>query len=273
LPADVTPAPGIAGIRAITFDFGNTLVPVDRASLVRVVDVTGRRASAAIGPWDHEAFLRTWSEERERQFREEIPRFREVDLGERLIRVVARLRGMEAPPPDRPWDDAAAASASSPEEIAVGLDLYSRAFVEAIPPPPAVEPLLRRLAAARTLGILSNWPIALTIDRYVEAAGWAGHFRAIVVSQRVGTIKPHPAIFAAALAGLGEQDAAACLHVGDDWAADVVGAVRAGWRAAHLRARPEDSPLPSSEPDGSVVPDVELDTLADLEAALAGPSD
>jgi HAD superfamily hydrolase (TIGR01509 family) len=268
----VAPAPAITGIRVITFDFGNTLVPVDRASLLRVVEVTGRRTAVAIGPWQHEAFLRAWSEERDRQFREEIPRFREVDLAERFVRVVARLRGMEAPPPSVPWDDAAAAGRSDPGEIAVALDIYSRAFVEAIPPPPAVEPFLGRLAATRTLGILSNWPIAVTIDRYVESAGWAKHLRAIVVSQRVGTIKPHPAIFAAALAALGEDEPAACLHVGDDWAADVVGAIRAGWRAAHVRARPEDSPLPSSERDGSVVPDLELDALADLESALASPT-
>ena len=46
------------------------------------------------------------------------------------------------------------------------------------------------------LAILSNWPLAATIDRYAEAAGWAPHLAAIVVSQRVGAIKPHPAIFA-----------------------------------------------------------------------------
>jgi putative hydrolase of the HAD superfamily len=265
----VTRTSAIAGIRAITFDFGNTLVPVDRASLARVVDVTGRRAEAAMGPWAHEAFLRAWAEERERQFQEEIPRFREVDLGQRLVRVLARLRGMAPPPADAPWDDAEAARRSTPGEVGAALDLYSRAFVEAIPPSPAIEPLLGRLAAGHRLGILSNWPIARAIDRYVEAAGWAPHLEAVVVSQRVGTIKPHPAIFAAALVALGESDPAACLHVGDDWAADVVGAIRAGWRAAHLRARPEDSPLPSSVPDGSVVPDLELDDLPALEAALA----
>jgi len=98
--------------------------------------------------------------------------------------------------------------------------------------------------------------------------------RAIVVSQRVGTIKPDPAIFRAAEAALGAQGQA-ILHVGDDWAADVVGAKRAGWRAAWLRGQQVDSPLPSSRRgqathggDGDVVPDLELDRLLDLEAAL-----
>ena len=39
----------------------------------------------------------------------------------------------------------------------------------------------------------------------------------------------------------------AILHVGDDWAADVVGASQAGWRTAYLRDRQHDTPLPTSE--------------------------
>ena len=58
------------------------------------------------------------------------------------------------------------------------------------------------------------------------------------------------------------------LHVGDDWAADIVGAKQAGWRAAFLRDRPADSPLPGSERDGTAVADLEIDRLGDLEAAL-----
>jgi FMN phosphatase YigB (HAD superfamily) len=127
---------------------------------------------------------------------------------------------------------------------------------------------LERLARRHRLAILSNWPLAVTIDRYVEAAGWKPHLAAVVVSQRVGSIKPHPAMFAAAAAALGEPPPATILHVGDDWAADVVGAARAGWRTAYLDARPADSPLPSSRRDDSVVPDLELAELADLGRLL-----
>ena len=255
-------------VQVVTFDFGNTLVPVDRPALRRVVELTGEWAVRHLEPVPIERFHAAWAEERERQFREEIPRFREADLAVRFGRVVARLRGMAVPPPDQPWDDVAAGRCSDPGEIAAAVEVYSRSFVEAIPPPPGVRPLLARLAAHRRLGILSNWPFAATIDRYVEAAGWAEHLSAVIVSQRVGTIKPHPAIFSAAEAALGAPGPAACLHVGDDWAADVVGAIRAGWRAAHVRGRPEDSPLPSSDPDGSVEADIELDALDALEAAL-----
>ncbi|HEY7827023.1 MAG TPA: HAD family hydrolase, partial [Candidatus Limnocylindrales bacterium] len=125
-----------------------------------------------------------------------------------------------------------------------------------------------RLASRYELGVLSNWPVASTIDAYLEAAGWAQFFRAVVVSQRVGSIKPNRAIFAAAEAALGHSGSA-ILHVGDDWAADVLGARQAGWRVAYLRGQQAGSALPASEPDGTTVADLEIDTLSELEPALA----
>lgn len=254
----------LASIRAITFDFGNTLVAVDRAGLRRVVEATGEAVVDRLGPFRLDAFLSIWAEERARQFREEVPRFREVDLAERFVRVLARLRGMREPPDDVPWDQAAAARSSEPDEIEWAVGVYSAAFVRVMPPDPSVERTLAELSRHASLAILSNWPLAATIDRYAEAAGWAPHLRAIVVSQRVGTIKPHPAIFSEARRLLGDPGPRAILHVGDDWAADVVGAVRAGWRAAYVRSRPDDSPLPSSDRDRSVVADLEIDAVAEL---------
>jgi FMN phosphatase YigB (HAD superfamily) len=261
----------LVGIRAISLDFGNTLVPVDRSGLARVVDVTARAVVERSGPFSLDDFLTIWAEERERQFREEVPSFREVDLRERVVRILARLRGMPAPGSDERWDDLAASTHSDASEVDFAIETYSAAFVEGLPAAPMVAPFLERMAARYRLAILSNWPLAATIDRYVDASGWRPYLCAVVVSQRVGTIKPHPAIFRAAEAalGFGDADGAAIVHVGDDWAADVVGAKGAGWRAAYLRRRPEDSPLPASEPDDGVVADVELDAIDQLEAALA----
>jgi FMN phosphatase YigB (HAD superfamily) len=260
----------LIGVQVVTLDFGNTLVPVDRAGLHRVVERTADAVIGRSGPFDRAGFMRAWSEERERQFREEVPRFREVDLEQRVVRVLARLRGMPVPGPDGAWDDAAAAGWSDPDELTFALDAYSRSFVDAMPPPPTVGRLLERLARDHRVAVLSNWPLAVTIDRYVEAAGWSPWLAAIVVSQRVGAIKPHPAIFRAAegILGVAAEDRASILHVGDDWAADIVGAKAAGWRAAYLTARPEDSPLPDSERDGSVEADLELPALDALPTAL-----
>jgi len=259
---------GPIAVTAITLDFGNTLVPIRDEELRAVVDRTAREVAELCGPFAPGAFEEAWHDERDRQFAEEVPAMREVDLGQRMGRVLAALRGF-APRADEPWDDDAAAVLSTADERAAAIDAYSRAFVELVPAPPDVGPILERLAGRFRLGILSNWPLATIIDRYAEAAGWDRHLEAIVVSQRVGTIKPDPAIFAAAATAL-RTSAAEMLHVGDDWLADVVGAKRAGWRAAYLRNAQAGSPLPSSRPDadGTVVPDLVLDHLSELETRL-----
>ncbi len=262
-------SPGSTAIRAISFDFGNTLVPLGRDDLREVVRRMTGQVAARSGPFEEHQFSDAWAAERGRQFSEDVPRMLEVDLAQRVVRVLARMRGMAVPSRADRWDDLAAARLSTPEEVEAALADYSRAFVETIHAPPEVRPLLERLAGQFALGICSNWPLAATIDRFVEQAGWAPHLRAVVVSQRVGTIKPDPRMFVAAEKALGTA-AASILHVGDDWAADVVGAKRAGWRAAHLLGRPADSPLPASEPTRDVEPDLVLERLTDLEAALGG---
>ncbi len=256
-------------IRAISLDFGNTLVPITGPALRSVVERMTADVVARSGPFEPAAFVAAWAEERQRQFAEEVPELREVDLAQRTTRVLARLRGMHPPPTDRRWDDAAAARRSDPDEIAFALDRYSAAFVATIPAPPAIGPLLARLAERFTVGICSNWPLAATIDRFVEAAGWAPSLTAVVVSERVGAIKPDRRFFRIAEAALGASPGA-ILHAGDDWAADVVGATRAGWRVAYVRSRPIDSPLPDSEPDRALVPDLTLDRIEQLEDGLAG---
>lgn len=262
----------VDGLRAVTLDFGNTLVPVRRDDLRRAVELTVDEVLPDEPPEARRAFLEAWSEERERQFAEEVPAFREVDIAQRFVRVLARTRGMDAPPVGLRWDDEAAAAYSDEEEVDEAVEAYVRGFVAALPPPPQVGPLLAALARRYRLAVLSNWPVAAAIDRYVEAAGWSTHLAAVVVSQRVGTIKPHPEIFRAAEAGLaaagGPIPGPAILHVGDDWAADVVGAKRAGWRAAYLRERPDGSPLPRSERGDEVGADAELERLTDLGGLL-----
>jgi len=259
-------------VDAITFDFGNTLVQVDRAGLRRVVEVTAGHVTERSGIEDVGGFMLVWAEERERQFRVEVPRFHEVDLAQRVVRVLARMRGMEPPAEDDGWDDAAALLLSDPEEVAAAVEAYSAAFVATMRPVAGAAVVLEELAGRGfRLAILSNWPLASTIDRYVDAQGWSRWFTAVVVSQRVGTIKPHPAIFAHAAAALGTPGER-ILHVGDDWEADIAGARAAGWHAAYFRGQQDDSPLPSSIPDGQLEPDFVIDDLGELGARVTpGP--
>jgi len=273
---------GRLAVAAITIDFGNTLVRVDSPGLRGVVEQTSEELERRGIVRDRPAFLAAWAEERERQFREEVPQFREVDIPQRAVRVIARLRGMRPPPETERWDDTAAAGHVAPGEVEQVVDAYSGAFISRMSPVADAADTLRQLASRGfALAILSNWPLALTVDRFAEAQGWLPYLRSIVVSQRVGTIKPHPSIFRAAETALGMNGSAdgsaeggRILHVGDDWAADVVGASRAGWRTAYLRNRQLDTPLPTSAPGddsatgSTIVPDLVIDELAELDARV-----
>lgn len=261
----------LSGLRAVTLDFGNTLVPVDRASLRSVVGRTAVDVASALAISNPATFLRAWSDERDRQFREEVPHFREVDLDQRAVRVLALLRGAPAPPAAVAWDDTAAAGWSTPDEVALVVDVYSTAFVATVTAPPASGELIHGLARRGfQVAILSNWPLAATIDRFAEAAGWVTSLAGIFVSQRIGTIKPHPAIFRHAELSLGVEPSA-ILHVGDDWLADVGGAKAAGWRAAYLVGHQLDTPLPTSPRTDEVKADLELSSLSALGQHLEGP--
>ena len=254
-------------IEAITLDFGNTLVPFPSQSMAGVLSQTAERAAAAWG-FRSDEFVRVWDEERLRQFAEEVPQGREADMDVRAERVLARLRGCPAPGPEDHWDDTEAARRSTPGEVAAILDDYASAFVRLTPIPPEIGPLLELLASRYPVAILSNWPIAIAVERYLEAAGWSPHLSAVVISQRVGAIKPWPAIFEAAARALAVPSGPRILHVGDDLGADVAGAHAVGWRAAWVRVKPEDSPLPVARPSGDETPDLAIDRLTDLARAL-----
>ncbi|MGZ6266252.1 MAG: HAD family hydrolase [Candidatus Limnocylindrales bacterium] len=260
----------IDGLRAITFDFGNTLVQFPAATMTDVVRLTAARTSSRAG-FRVEEFARVWGEERLRQFADDVPAGREADMDVRVVRVLARLRGCSVPDPGARWDDVKAAGFSEPREVTAILETYATVFVETTPVPSGVGPMLERLARHCSVGILSNWPLALAIDRYLEAAGWSRHLSAVVISQRVGWVKPRPEIFEVAAREFGVAAGPSILHVGDDLGADVVGAQRVGWRAAWVRMKPEDSPLPTAPPAPGASPDLIVDSVMDLEAAIGLP--
>lgn len=67
--------------------------------------------------------------------------------------------------------------------------------------------------------------------------GLAPLFDAIIDSEREGVAKPDPAIFSRTLERLGVTKPAIAVHIGDSWAADVEGALAAGWHAIWYRSR------------------------------------
>jgi putative hydrolase of the HAD superfamily len=119
-------------------------------------------------------------------------------------------------------------------------------------PIPAMLELARDLAARGAIvGVLSNSEGRLA--ELFEEIGIASTFAAIVDSGRVGFEKPDPRIFAHTLEVLGARGAAGSviIHIGDSWAADIVGARGVGWRAIWFG--PKTSPV--DDPDVAVARD------------------
>ena len=257
----------IRGIEAITFDFGNTLVSFPARDRDAVLSATADVWAARFGATP-EAFVVAWYEERQRQFAEDVPEGREANMDVRVARVLARLAGEPAPPAGQRWDDGRAAALTSRTTVDAILDTYADAFVKFTDVPPTIGPMLARLATRYRLGLLSNWPWPLPLERYLVNAGWAASLSSVVVSARVGSIKPGAEIFRVAARELGLESGPALLHVGDDPGADVVGAHAAGWRAAWVRVKPEDSPLPAAPPVADPQPDIVVDRVEDIERAL-----
>ena len=97
-----------------------------------------------------------------------------------------------------------------------------------------VRPALARLAARFPLLALSNGNAEL------GATGLSPYFVGAVNARGCGVAKPAARIFEAGCAAL-RCSPAQVMHVGDDWALDIVGARRAGLQSAWIR-RPDASP-------------------------------
>ncbi len=96
-----------------------------------------------------------------------------------------------------------------------------------------LEPGARRVldelrARGYRLAVVSNFDSRL--PRLLEELGVARYFHEVTVSSLVRAAKPDPAIFAHALQRVGVE-AGGALHVGDNPAEDVAGALAAGLRA------------------------------------------
>ncbi len=117
--------------------------------------------------------------------------------------------------------------------------------------------LLQALKPTHKIGIVTNNRRAEQQEklRYLGLSEWVD---ALITSEEVGVLKPDPRIYRVALARLGAE-AAQTVMVGDNWPADVVGALAAGIRPVWLnrlgvaRPLPEVAELTSLEPLAEVL--------------------
>jgi YjjG family noncanonical pyrimidine nucleotidase len=108
----------------------------------------------------------------------------------------------------------------------------------------AVE-LLEAVRPHARVGIVSNNLLEEQRDK-LRHCGFTAFVDALIVSEETGMSKPDPAIFLIALERLGVR-ADDTVMLGDSWAADIVGATRAGIRAVWFN--PERKPRPAEPLD------------------------
>jgi putative hydrolase of the HAD superfamily len=223
-------------VRAVTFDFGQTLADLDTAMLARRIgergfEVSGDRLESEVaGAW------RAYNEA-----------------------ILAGLGG-------HPWRllmDTLLAGAGLPESARPALCewLWSEQPARNLwrRPIPGMVELLDELALARIpIAVISNSEGKL--HELAAELGWADRFVAIADSGRLGLEKPGRAIFTWTADRLGVPPGA-IVHIGDSYAADVEGALGAGMRAIWFRGD-----RARTLPDGAAV----CDNAAEVRAALHG---
>lgn len=200
-----------ARVRALVFDYGNTLIPYGRAELTVYGDRLHAAIEDAFGPLDRSAFDAHRQASRMAPFAGTAPSYRETDLRALSIELVERFYGR-------------APSAAQVDDL---LQVRHAAFVESIVAGREALAVLGALKARYPLALLSNYPDGPAIRASLDRIGMTPYFDAIVISGELGYCKPHPITFATVLQALA-LPAQAVAHVGDNWLADVQGAKRVG---------------------------------------------
>jgi len=203
----------------VLLDAGNTLLSIDFAWVAEEIAARGvpctpeslRRAEAAARPAVSELVARRRRTEGHDAF---------VHY---LIQVLERLEGASLPPVGE-------RQALAPELASVlrrrgSRRLWSRVI------PGVPEALVDLRSLGLHLAVVSNSDG--TVEEVLKGLGLRGHFDAVLDSHLVGSEKPDPGIFRQALQRLGAPGERA-LHVGDLYAADVLGARAAGVHALLL---------------------------------------
>lgn len=244
-------------LRAILFDLFDTLVDLYMDRLP-AVEIGGRRVPSTLGALHRS--VRAWSDAPLEQFAGAL-RASDAELHRRHWAI-----GRELPTLLRFEAFCRSFGISAPEAPEVLTRTHMGELRGQMRILPHHAPLLERLRADWSLGLVSNFSHSPTALEVLRDAGLHAHLDPIVISDEVGIRKPRPEIFRAALERLGLEPGEV-VHVGDDLAADVSGAAELGMRTVWLtRRRPDADALLAAH--AGPKPSRRIADLAELPAWL-----
>ena len=236
-------------IRALAFDYGNTVVPFGARQIARCDAALADALAGLYGPPDLERLALIRAGDRMAPYLGDPPAFHENDLRVITARAVRRLYNRE------PADG----------EIQSLILARFRAFVESVEAPDYLVPLLERLAARYRLALCSNYPDSGAIRASLARVGLDRFFEPVIVSADHGRVKPHPVLFQELLRRL-NLPAHEVAFIGDNWLADIQGARRAGLWTVWSRQWDAPEHMPRSPDD--LDPHAVVEHLADLAHML-----
>jgi putative hydrolase of the HAD superfamily len=234
--------------RAVLFDLDDTLFDHRGASRAALAEVHRRHAPAS----DFDVFERN-----------------HVRILEELhLEVLAGRRGLDDARRERfrrVFDSIGIPL--SPEDANAVAAAYRAGYVPSWRAVEGAAALVTAIRARARVGIISNNLIEETRDKLIFC-GLAPLVDAVVVSGDEGISKPDPRLFDIALDRLGVS-AGESVMFGDSWAADIVGAARAGIRCVWFN--PRRKPKPPDPPDVAEV--FSLTPAGDVVERLLGAAD
>jgi HAD superfamily hydrolase (TIGR01549 family) len=238
-------------MRAVFFDWDDTLCDFFHAYRVAVGLLHGR-----IQPLGYAGTAEQLSDFLATEWVGQWPRFLSGSVTETELRDGWIANALEqAIGPTAAQEHCQALCAAYEQDVMDNLRLY-----------PDVIDSLARLRRKCALGIITNGPHMQQLER-IRALGVHELVDAVVISGEHMIFKPDPRIFELARAAL-PAPVEACTMVGDSYAADIRGALAAGWQPVWVNRG--DHPLPESadpaQADRVVVVN-SIRTVADLYAS------
>jgi putative hydrolase of the HAD superfamily len=201
-------------IRAVVFDYGNTLVEFTAQQVHALDSAIAAALRQAFGAFDVDRY----GELRRRAYRSPYshPELRESTIPELLEELVVELFGR------RPRDG----------ELEPIIAVHDEQFVKLVEAPRGLHELLERLRRRYRLALVSNYPCGRSIRGSLRHTGIERHLDGVLVSGEVGHVKPHRLLFSTICQQLDVAPHEG-VFVGDNWFGDVQGAKRFGMWAVH----------------------------------------
>ena len=243
-------------INALSFDFADTLFPHRPREIARILEGVAAYLQTHLPPFAYSDFHTKYLEIRDAQFAQNRATLQENDF-------VARLDGCI-----RHLDP----TVGNTDNLVAGcVQAYTDTFLSVMAMPPWLPDFFATLSAQYPVCVVSNYPLSAPITQTLAQCGITPYLKAVIVSADIGFIKPHPRLFDAALAALGNPPPETVIHIGDDWDADILGAGSMGIKTVYTRQWRD---LPDKHYlTGDLPPLAEIDDLRDLPALLTRLAD